>query len=203
LLGIIVLFVTAGLGDANQGPNLFSAMLLLSSGAILIQYPAFTGRVELTADMLLVVDRLAGRRNTLCVPRSSIQCASFRPLTRPPRWLALGWGLVMAVCGCGAVSAGWAGGGGHWYWLTALSGGLSLWPVMAARWQAEMEVILAYQRTDCDQPGLVCAWGTPHQAGSLIHTLRGRITWEERASDAQDEGQTSRPAPPSCHRSPD
>ena len=71
------------------------------------------------------------------------------------------------------------GSGEHWYWLTALALGLSFWPWMAARWQAEMQVVLTYNRPGEKRPGLIRAWATPHQASSLVHTLQGKIDWKE------------------------
>lgn len=184
-LAIFTLFIALGLSEPARGVSLCSGALFLSLGAILIQVPAYLGRVELNAETLIVAGRLSGKRGRLHIPRDSIRQAYFVPLRRPPGWLPTVWGIVELICTAGALSAGWGSGGGHWYWLTALAVGLSFWPLMAARWRTQMQVALVYERPGAKQPGLIRAWATPHQAGSLVNALRGKIDWEER--DARGE----------------
>ncbi len=191
-LSLLALAVASALEQPNQGVALFSSALFLSLSATLIQVPAYLGHVLLTDEHLTVAVRFSGRRGQLRVPRQAIRHAVFEPLNRPPAWLPFAWALVELLFAMGAASAGWGGGGGQWTWLTALAAGLSVWPLMVARWQARTQVILTYNRADGDQPGLIRAWATPQQAGSLIHTLEGRIDWDE-PQGKPDEEQDNQP----------
>jgi len=171
VLAVISLVITLGLEQAAQGPTLLSGALFLSLSAILIQFPSYLGRVELNAETLTVAGRLH-------IPRQDIRRAYFAPLTRPPLWFPFIWGTAEVLCGVGALSAGWGSGSGHWYWLTILVTGLSFWPLMAARRQANLQVVLVYRRPGEKEPGLIRAWATPQQASSLLYALQGKIDRE-------------------------
>lgn len=184
LAGVSLWFATRS-PELGQGSLLLSAALFLSLAAMIIQVPSYLGRVELTEEHLIVSGRLSGRRGRLVIPREAVAELYFAPLERPPSWLPLLWGLWELVCGIGAASAGWSGGGDvQWYWLAGFAAGLSFFPLMNARWQASMQVVLLYQRSG-NKMGLVRAWATPQQANSLVNTLHGRIDWSE--PPAQEE----------------
>ena len=180
ILSILSFITTLGLDESNQRVNIFAGALFFSLCATLIQLPAFLGRIELQAEILTVTNQFSGKRGRRPIPREALDEIYFTPLNRPPRTLPLGWAIVELLCVAGAVSAGSRadGGGEFWYWLTGLALGLSIWPLIAARWQAEMQVILTYQRPGEKEPGLIRAWATPHQASSLVNTLLGKIDWQ-------------------------
>ena len=175
-LALIALLLSSGLERPEQGPMLLSAALFLSLGAALIQLPAFMGRAELDDQSLIVTGRLGGR---LMISRQALGQVAFSPLRRPPAWLSFGWAMLELVLAAGAFSAGRAGTGDHWYWLSGLAAGLSFWPLMVARWQAGLQVIIEYPRGDDKRPGLIRAWATPQQANSLVNTLKGLIDWQD------------------------
>jgi hypothetical protein len=179
IVACIVLVITFGLEAEAQGPGLCSGFLFLSLGAILIQSPAFIGRVELRENELIVLDRALGKKSSLSIPRQQIQRAYFAPLTRPAAWLPYFWAAVQVVFIARALVTSTGGGVVYWYWLTAFVGGLSFWPLMIARWKASSQVILLYDRPHEDQPGFIHAWTTPHQASSLVNTLQGLIDWQD------------------------
>lgn len=187
----LALFAALAAGRADpvqQGSLLFTVALFISLSAVIIQYPTFLGRAELTDETLTVVGRLSGRRGRLQIPRESLDKAFFAPLERPPSWLPFIWGIFELLCAIAAASTGWGGGGpSQWYWLTGLVAGLSFWPLMSARWQASMQVVLIYRRPNNKQSGVVRAWATPQQANSLINTLRGRIDWSEPPELLEEE----------------
>ena len=178
-LSIFSLITTLGLDEAKQQISIFSGALFLSLSMALIQLPVFTGRVELAEEVLTIVNQFSGKRGRLQIPREALGEVYFAPLNRPPKWLPFVWAIVELFCAAGAVSAGCGvdNGGEHWIWLTGLALGLSFWPLMAARWQAEMQVVLIYDRPGKKEPGLIRAWATPHQASSLVNTLLGKINW--------------------------
>jgi hypothetical protein len=186
-LSLLSLLAALGLSGSNQRVSLFSSALFLSLSATLIQLPSYVGRAELTKGTLTITSQLTGKRRGARIPRQAIDGASFTPLRRPPRWVPFGWALVELMCAAGAVSAGFRldGGGEHWTWLTVLALGLCFWPWMAARWQAEMQVVLTYHRPGKSRPGLIRAWATPHQAQSLVNTLLGKANWEEPADEEE------------------
>jgi hypothetical protein len=184
-LSVLAFVTTPRLDPARQGANLFAGALFFSLCTTLIQIPAFLGRVELRAETLTVISQLSGKGGRRSIPREALDEVYFSPLKRPPRGLALGWVIGELFCVAGAISARLGqdpevvGGGEFWYWLTGLALGLSIWPMVAARWQADLQVTLTYQRPEDKAPGIIRAWGTPHQASSLVHTLLGKIDWEE------------------------
>lgn len=177
IVAIITLVFTAGLEKNAQGPGLCSGALFLSLGAILIQSPAFIGRVKLEEDNLVVLDRVLGKRSFLSIPRQSIRRVYSAPLSHPAGWLPLLWAVLEFIFAGRAVVTSSNGPIEYWYWLTAFVSGLSFWPFMAARWKATTQVIMVYDRQN-DQEGFIHAWTTPHQANSLVNTLRGLIDWE-------------------------
>jgi hypothetical protein len=164
--------------DANRGPILLSAALFLSLSATLIQLPSFSGRVSVVEEALTVTTPLAGRRGQRVIQRDAIQQAFYAPLERPPGWLPFIWAIIELLLVLAGGAAGLRGDSGYWYLIAAFALGLSFWPLMAARWRADMQVVLIYERPEEEQPGLILAWATPHEAGSLIHTLQGKIDWE-------------------------
>lgn len=182
-MAILALVPSLSDGKAINGGGLLAGALFLSLSATLIQAPAFAGRVELTEETLTVVGRLSGRRGRLEIPRKALRQVGYVPLTRPPAWLPYLWATAELVCAAGAFSTG----SNYWYWLIALALGLALWPLMVARYQSDMLVVLTYERPGAKHPGLIRAWGTPHQASSLVNTLRGKIDWPERESAEQEE----------------
>jgi hypothetical protein len=167
--------------EPNRGPILLSAALFLSLSATLIQLPSFSGRVAVEKEALTVMTPLAGQRGRRVIQRDTIQQAFYAPLGRPPAWLPFVWAIVELLLVLAGGAAGWRGDSGYWYLIAAFALGLSFWPLMAARWRADMQVVLIYERPDEEQPGLILAWATPHEAGSLIHTLQGKIDWEPPA----------------------
>jgi hypothetical protein len=177
-LAILALVASILAPAANRGPILLSAGLFLSLSASLIQLPSFSGRVVVGEDDLTIITPLAGRRGRRVIQRDAIQQAFYAPLERPPGWLPFIWAIVELFLVLAAGAAGWRGDSGYWYLVAAFALGLSFWPLMAARWRADMQVVLIYQRPEAEQPGLILAWATPHEAGSLIHTLQGKIDWE-------------------------
>jgi hypothetical protein len=186
-LSLLSLVVTLDPGESNQGAGIFASTWALSLGAIVMQFPAYLGRVVLAGDTLSVISRFSGKGGKLQIPREALDEIYFAPLNRPPKWLPFAWGIVELVFALGAISAGYGIGSGNelWYWLTGLALGLSFWPLIAARWRAGMQVVLTYQRPDDKEPGLIRAWATPHQAGSLVHTLTGKIDWKEPERPAE------------------
>ena len=190
MITLASLSLTTGLGlsEPGRGVALLSAALFLSFGATVVQAPACVAYVELTDDTLAVSGWPLGRLGRRQIPREAVRRAEFAPLTSPPRWVPFAWGMVELVCAAGALSAGWGAGGGHWYWLAGLAGGFSLWPLMAARWRAEMRVFVLYERPGTDKPGLIRGWATPHQAGSLINTLRGKTDCEAPPGEQSSAG---------------
>lgn len=164
--------------EPNRGPILLSAALFLSLSATLIQLPSFSGRVAMENETLTIMTALTGRRGRRVIQRDAIQQAFYAPLERPPGWLPFIWVIVELLLVLAGGAAGWRGDSGYWYLIAAFALGLSFWPLMAARWRAAMQVVLIYERPDEEQPGLLLAWATPHEAGSLIHTLQGKIDWE-------------------------
>lgn len=177
-LALLALASSIRATDANQGPLLLSVALFMSLGASVIQLPSFSGRIVMGEETLTVVTQLAGRRGQRVIQRDQIRRAFYAPLERPPGWLPFAWAVVEALLVLGAAAAGWRGGGEHWTWLTGFAVGLSFWPLMAARWRAAMQVVLIYGRPEAEEPGLILAWVTPHEASSLIHTMQGKIDWE-------------------------
>jgi hypothetical protein len=175
---ILALIASIRATDANRGPILLSAALFMSLSATLIQLPSFAGRIVVDDDTLTVVTPLAGQRGRRIIPRDLTQRAFYTPLDRPPGWLPFIWAIAELLLVVGAGAAAWYDDGWHWTWLTAFTLGLSFWPLMAARWRASTQVVLTYRRPGTEQPGLILAWTTPHEAGSLIHTLEGKIDWE-------------------------
>lgn len=180
-MAVFSLVTTLGLDEASQQVSIFSGALFLSLSMTLIQLPVYAGRVELAEETLTIVNRFSGKRGRQQIPREALDEVYFAPLNKPPKWLPFVWAIVEVLCAVGAVSAGCGvdNGGEHWIWLTALVLGLSFGPLMAARWQAEMQVVLTYDRAGDSGPGLIRAWATPHQAGSLVNTLLGKINWSE------------------------
>lgn len=177
-LAILALVSSIPAADAHQGPILLSAGLFLSLSATMIQLPSFAGRVAVGADALTVITPLMGRGARPAVARDWIQQAFYAPLKRPPNWTPFAWGGAELLMLVGAAAAGWRGSTGYWIWAAAFAVGLSFWPLMAARWRAEMQVVLIYQRPGATQPNVILAWATPHEAASLINTLQGKIDWE-------------------------
>ena len=177
-LSALALVASIRATDDHWGPILLSAALFMSIGASVIQLPSFSGRIAMAEETLTVMAPLMGRRWRRVIARDAIQQAFYAPLERPPAWLPIVWAIVELLLVLAAVAAGWRGGGEHWIWLTAFALGLSFWPLMVARWRATMEVVLIYRRPEAEEPGLILAWATPHEAGSLIHTLQGKIDWE-------------------------
>ena len=187
----ILSFITAlGLDESNQRVNIFAGALFFSLSTTLVQLPAFLGRVELQAEELTVINQFSGKRGRRPIPREALNEIYFTPLNRPPRYLPFGWASMELLCAAGAVSAGFRtdGGGEFWTWLTGLALGLSIWPLISARWQAEMQVVLTYQRPGEKEPGLIRAWATPHQASSLVNTLLGKIDWQEPLREGEAIG---------------
>jgi hypothetical protein len=164
--------------DANRGPILLSAALFMSLSASLIQLPSFSGRVAVDKETLTVLTPLAGRRGQRVIQLDAIQQAFYAPLERPPGWLPFIWAIGELLLVLAGGAAGWRGDSGYWYLIAAFALGLSFWPLMAARWRADMQVVLLYERPEEEQSGLLLAWATPHEAGSLVHTLQGKIDWE-------------------------
>lgn len=187
-LASLSLITGLGLSEPGRGVALLSAALFLSFGAILVQAPACVGYVELSDDTLAVGGWPLGKLGQRQIPREAVRRAEFAPITSPPRWLPFAWGMAEMVCAAGALSAGWGDGGGHWYWLAGLTGGLSLWPLMAARWRAEMRVFVVYEQPDTKKPGAIRGWATPHQAGSLINALRGKMDFEAPPGEQSSAG---------------
>jgi hypothetical protein len=181
ILSILSLVIALGLNRGDQRVSLLSSAVALSVSMTLIQLPAYTGRVELDEETMTLVNQFSGARGRRQIPRESLHEIYFAPLNRPPKWLPFGWAIGELICAAGAVSSGCRldGSGDGWYWLTGLALGLSIWPLITARWQAEVQVVLSYNRPGEMRPGLIRAWATPHQASSLVHTLQGKIDWKE------------------------
>lgn len=174
-LALLSLLTILGVDADNRGAALLSGALFISMGAILIQLAAYLGRVELASETLWVFTRFSGKRGCQPIPLKAIEQTLYLPLDRPPRWLPFAWGILEVICVVGAISA--AGGASQWYWLAVLVIGLSFWPMMAARWRAGMVVVLIYRLPKASRPGVIRAWATPQEAGSLVNTLLGKIDW--------------------------
>ncbi len=187
-LASLSLITGLSLSEPGRGVAILSAALFLSFAATLVQAPARVGYIELTDDALAAGGWPLGRLGRRQIPREAVRTAEFAPITSPPRWLPFAWGMVQLVCAAGALSAGWGDGSGHWYWLAGLTGGFSLWPLMAARWQAEMRVFVLYDRPGAKKPGLIRGWATPHTADSLINTLRGKMDCQATPGELSSAG---------------
>jgi hypothetical protein len=187
-LAALSLITGLALSEPGRGVAVLSAALFLSFGATVVQAPARVGYVELTDDTLAIGGWPLGRFGRRQIRREAVRRAEFAPITGPPRWLPFAWGMVELVCAAGALSAAWGAGGGHWYWLAGLTGGFSLWPLMAARWRAAMSVFVLYERPGTKKPGLIRGWATPHQAGSLINALRGKMDFEAQPGEQSSAG---------------
>jgi hypothetical protein len=177
-LAILALLGSIRATEAHRGPILVSAALFISLSATLIQLPSFAGRIAVEEDVLTVMTPLGGQRGRLIIQRDVIQRAFYAPLERPPEWLPFVWAITELLLALAGGEAGWRGDDRQWHWLAAFGFGLSFWPLMAARWRAAMQVVILYEQPGAEQPGLILAWATPHEAGSLIHTLEGKIDWE-------------------------
>lgn len=152
VLSVLATVATLSLDPARQGANLLAGALFFSLCTTLIQIPAFLGRVELGKETLTVISKFSGKGGRRSIPREALDEVYFSPLKRPLRVLVLAWAIVEFFFMIGAISASLGpspetgGGGEHWYWLTGLALGLSIWPIVVARWQADQVVTLTYQR---------------------------------------------------------
>ena len=106
VLAVLSLATALDRGGLEQEIGLFSSALFLSVSAILIQFPAFQGRIELDDENLVAAGRLSGRRGRLQIPREALTKIYLAPPERPPNWVPFVWGIGELTCLVGAVSAG-------------------------------------------------------------------------------------------------